>query len=226
MLDLGIIGRGKTEDYQTKFLSDLVAGEEISGEIYVGEIKRREIGETDTYEFYVTITDHEDKIIWVCKLGSSYYPETGNIYGKKEGRVYIFIDSLNHVLNNTPRNLQDSYSVNFDTFRRNVNDSVPLVTVKAVPSLNINAKYVNLEVITAQCKNESVRRGINSLDDLADKNMFIRIAYANLKDRKEEVTVKTIAFELNKMLQLGNITEPEYKSILKELDSVVKKECI
>ena len=226
MLDFGIIGRGKTEDYETKFLSDLVTGEEISGEIYVGEIKKREIGETDIYEFYVTITDHEDKIIWVCKLGTSYYPETGNIYGKREGRVYIFIDSLNHVLNNTPRNIQDSYSVNFDTFRRNVNNNVPLLTVKAVPPLNINAKYVNLEVITAQCKNELVRRGITSLDDLADKNMFIRIAYANLKDRKEEITVKTIAFELKKMLQLGNITEIEYKSILKELDSVVKKECI
>jgi hypothetical protein len=51
------------------------------------------------------------------------------------------------------------------------------------------------------------------------------MAYANLKDRKEEVTVKTIAFELKKMLDLGNITEIEYKSILKELDSVVKKEC-
>ena len=33
MLDLGIIGRGKTEDYQTKFLNDLVSGEEISCEI-------------------------------------------------------------------------------------------------------------------------------------------------------------------------------------------------
>ena len=226
MLDFGIIGRGKTEDYQTKFLSDLIAGEEISGEIYVGEIKKIEIGESDLYEFYVTITDHGDKMVWVCKLGTSYYPETGNIYGKKEGRVYIFIDSLNHVLNNTPRNIQDSYSVNFDTFRKTINDSVPLVTVKAVPPLNINAKYVNLEVITAQCKNESMRRISTSLDDLADKNMFIRMAYANLKDRKEEVTVKTIAFELNKMLQQGNITEIEYKSILKELDSVVKKECI
>jgi hypothetical protein len=80
-------------------------------------------------------------------------------------------------------------------------------------------------VITAQCKNESMRRISTSLDDLADKNMFIRMAYANLKDRKEEVTVKTIAFELKKMLDLGNITEIEYKSILKELDSVVKKEC-
>ncbi len=226
MLDLGIIGRGKTEDYQTKFLSDLIVGEEISGEIYVGEIKKREIGETGSYEFYVTITDHEDKIVWVCKLSTSYYPETGNIYGKKEGRVYILIDSLNHVLNNTPRNIQDSYSVNFDTFRKTINDSVPLVTVKAVSPLNINAKYVNLEVITAQCKSESMRRLSSSLDDLADKNMFIRTAYTNIKDRKEEVTVKTIAFELKKMLDLGNITEIEYKSILKELDSVVKKECI
>ncbi len=226
MLDLGIIGRGKTEDYETKFLNDLVSGEEISGEIYIGEIKKREIGETDIYEFYVTITNHEYKKEWVCKLGTSYYPETGNIYGKKEGRIYIFIDSLNNVLNNTPRNLQDSYSVNFDTFRRAVNDDVPLVTVKAVPPLNPNAKYVNLEVVSAQCKTEALRRSSASLDDLADKNPFIRMGYANLKDKKKEVTVKTIAFELKAMLNRRDITEVEYKSALKELDSVVQKQCI
>jgi hypothetical protein len=225
MLDLGIIGRGKTEDYQTKFLSDLVSGEELSGEIYVGEIKKREIGETDSYEFYVTITNHEYKMEWVCKLGTSYYPETDNIYGKKGGRVYIFIDSLNHVLNNTSRNLQDSYSVNFETFRNAVNDNVPLVTVKAIRPLNPNAKYVNLEVISAQCKTETVSRSSTSLDDLADKNPIIRMGYANLKDKKEKVTVKTIAFELKSMLDSGNITELEYKSALKELDGVLKKEC-
>jgi hypothetical protein len=192
---------------------------------FIGEIKKRDYGETDSYEFYVTINDHEDKLVWVCKLDTSYYPETGNIYGKKDGRIYIFIDSLNHVLNNTPQNLQDSYSVNFDTFRNTINENVPLVTVKAITPLNINAKYVNLEVITAQCKNESIRRTSTSLDDLSDKNMFIRMAYANLKDRKEDVTVKTIAFELKKMLDNGNITKIEYKSILKELDSLVKKEC-
>ncbi len=225
MLDLGIIGRGKTEDYQTKFLSDLVTGEEISGEIYVGEIKRREIGETDSYGFYVTITDHEYKQEWVCNLGTSYYPETGNIYGKKGGRVYIFIDSLNHLINNTPRNLQDSYSVNFDTFRNAVNDNVPLVTVKAVPPSNPHAKYVNLEVISAQCKTEALRRSA-SLDDIADKNPVIRIGYVNLKNRNEEVTVKKIAFELKTMLNRDDITESEYKSALKELDKVVEKECI
>jgi hypothetical protein len=91
--------------------------------------------------------------------------------------------------------------------------------------LNPNAKYVNLEVISAQCKTETVSRSSTSLDDLADKNPIIRMGYANLKDKKEKVTVKTIAFELKSMLDSGNITELEYKSALKELDGVLKKEC-
>lgn len=225
MLDLGIIGRGKTEDYETKFLNDLVAGEEISGEIYVGEIKKREIGGTDSYEFYVTVTDHEYKKVWVCKLATSYYPETGNIYGKKGGRVYVFIDSLNHLVNNTPRNLQDSYSVNFDTFRRAVNDNIPMVTAKAIPPLSPQAKYVNIEVISAQCKTESMRRSATSLEDLADKNPVIRIAYANLQGMKKEINVKGLAFELKSMLNKGDITDEQYKNGLKELDAVVEKEC-
>ena len=52
------------------------------------------------------------------------------------------------------------------------------------------------------------------------------MGYANLKDRKKEVTAKTIAFELKAMLNHGNITEVEYKSALKELDSVIQKQCI
>lgn len=220
MLDLGIIARGKTEDYKTKFLNELIAGEEISGEIYLGEIKKREIEKSESYEFYVILTDHEYKKKWVCKLITSYYPDTGNIYGEKSGRVYTFIDSLNHVINNDPRNLQDSYSVNYEILRRAVNDNVQLVTVKAVQPSNPHAKYVNLEIVSAQCKEETSRHTASSLEDLADKNPIIRIGYANLLAVGKDVTVQNIAFELKSMADRNEITEIEFKNALKELDIV------
>lgn len=39
MLDFGIVAKEETEDYNTKFLSELIQGEEITGEIVVGEFK-------------------------------------------------------------------------------------------------------------------------------------------------------------------------------------------
>lgn len=222
MLDIGIIGRGKTEDYETRFLNELIPGEEISGEIYIGEIKKTPIEKSESYQFYVILTDHEDEKKWICKLVTSYYPETGNIYGEKGGRVYTFIDTLNHVINNATLNLQDSYSVNFNTFRNAVNDNIPMVTVKAVSPVNPHAKYVNLEVVSAQCKDETSRRRASSLEDLADKNAVIRIAYANIRGKEKEATVQNVAFELKSMLERDEITELEFKNALKELDTVEK----
>ena len=144
MLDLGIQkgSKDKSDEYSTKFLNQLDPGEEISGEIYIGEMKKRLIKKTEVDknqrflerqkldkfltvdEFYIIITDHENKQKWICGLISSYYPKPGNIYGEKGGRVYNLIDSLNHALNNTPMNMQESYSVNFDTFRKNPQKSL------------------------------------------------------------------------------------------------------
>ena len=43
MLDLGIkkSGRDRTEDYNIKYLNELIPQEEISGEIYIGDIRKR-----------------------------------------------------------------------------------------------------------------------------------------------------------------------------------------
>jgi len=84
MLDIGIIGR-KSDDYETKFLNELIPGEEISGEIYIGEIKKTSIERSESYQFYVILTDNDSQRKWICSLVTSYYPETGNIYGEKEG---------------------------------------------------------------------------------------------------------------------------------------------
>jgi len=219
MLDIGIIGR-KSDDYETKFLNELIPGEEISGEIYIGEIKKTSIERSESYQFYVILTDNDDQRKWICSLVTSYYPETGNIYGEKGGRVYTFIDTLNHVINNDPLNVQDSYSVNFNTFRDAVNDNVSSVTVKAVSPLNPHAKYVNLVVISAQLTDETTRRRPSSLEDLADKNAVIRIAYANIRGKAKEITLQNVAVELKSMQDRDEITELEFKNALKELDAV------
>lgn len=219
MLDIGIIGR-KSDDYETKFLNELIPGEEISGEIYIGEIKKTSIERSESYQFYVILTDNDSQRKWICSLVTSYYPETGNIYGEKGGRVYTFIDTLNHVINNDSLNVQDSYSVNFKTFRDAVNDNVSSVTVKAVSPVNPHAKYVNLAVISAQLTDETTRHRPSSLEDLADKNAVIRIAYANIRGKAKEITLQNVAVELKSMQDRDEITELEFKNALKELDAV------
>lgn len=177
MLDLGIVNREKTDTYETKFLNELTPGEEITGEIYIGDIKKKSIEKSEAYEFAVILTDHDDKKKWVCRLVTSYYPETGNIYGERDGRIYILVDTLNHAVNGEPRNSHESYSVNFNTFRKSVNDNVIKVKVKAIKPVNPQAKYVNLEVVSAKYKEETVRHYPSSLEDLADKNAVINIGY-------------------------------------------------
>jgi len=220
MLDLGIIGKGRTEDYDTKFLKEILPGEEISGEIYIGEVKKRAIEKTESYEFYVVLTDNENKTKWVVQLVTSYYPDTGNIYGERGGRVYTFIDTLNHVLNKDPVNEKDNYSVNFNTFRKSVNDNISMVTVKAIHPTNPNAKYVTLQVVSALMKGEIIRRIYTSLDDLAHQNAVIRIAYTNLKDKKKEITVQNIAFELKSMMEREEIDDYEFKNALQRLEAI------
>ncbi|MGZ7069979.1 MAG: hypothetical protein ACXVHN_04105, partial [Methanobacterium sp.] len=73
----------------------------------------------------------------------------------KGGRVYQFIDSINHALNDTEMDQLESYSVVFDTFRSTVNEKVDNVTVKTVQSSNPNAKTPNLSVVKATAIEES-----------------------------------------------------------------------
>lgn len=158
MLDLGIKDKISTENYKIKYLNELVPGELISGEIYVGEMKQREIKGKEINEFYVIITDHETQLKWICGFNPSYYPENGTVYGERGGRVYSFIDTLNQIINDAEKDLRDSYSVDFETFRNSVNNNVSRATVKAIPSKipirDSLSKHVNLEVISAELKNE------------------------------------------------------------------------
>jgi hypothetical protein len=218
MLDLGIKkSKDKTENYEIKYLNELVPQEEISGEIYIGEIKHREVQKREVYEFYVIITDHETQIKWICGIITSYYPENGTIYGEKAGRVYQFIDSLNHIVNNTERNTVDSYSVDFETFRKSINDNISHVTVKAVHSAISTAKAVNLEVVSVQCKTGERLRP-STLSDITAEYPQLRMAVINIMERGEEVNPKTVATELKSMLDRKEMKEREYKHGLKEID--------
>ena len=223
MLDLGIIGKGRTEDYETKFLNEILPGEEIEGQIYVGEIKKRAIEKTESFEFYIVLTDDENKRKWVVQLATSYYPDTGNIYGERGGRVYTFIDTLNHVLNKETVNVKDNYSVNFNTFRKSVNDNISMTTVKAIHPTNPNAKYVTLQVVSALVKGDVSRRHYISLDDLARQNPVIRIAYTNIRELNKEITIQNIAFELKSMMNRKEIDDYEFKKALQSLDDLKKE---
>ena len=224
MLDLGIkkSGRDRTEDYNIKYLNELIPQEEISGEIYIGDIRKREVKKKEIDEFYVIITDHETQIKWICGFITSYYPETGTIYGEKGGRVYKFIDSLSHVVNDTRRNFQDSYSVDFETFRKSINDNISHITVKAVSPSNPNAKAVNLEVISVKLKDKSEMLRPSTLIDITDEYPQLRMAVTNLIDRKERVTPESIAAELKSLLDNNHIKEREYTHGLNELAKMKK----
>ncbi len=222
MLDLGIQkgSKDKSDEYNTKFLNQLEPGEEITGEIYIGEMKKRSIKKTEIDEFYVIVTDHDNKQKWICGLITSYYPKSGNIYGEKGGRVYSLIDSLNHALNKTPMNTQESYSVNFDTFRKNINENVEKVKIKAVQSWNPSAKACNLEVIDTKSVENAEKSETHDLEQLAHEDPAIKIAYENLLSRNKEINKKTLAFELKSILDSENITKTEFKDTLKKIDKL------
>jgi len=220
MFDLGIQKGVKksTDEYETKYLNQLEPDDEITGKLFIGEIKLRQVKKTEINQFYLIITDDENEQKWICGFQTSYYPEGGNIYGEKGGRVYTLIDSLNHAINNTPLNKENSYSVNFDTFRNNINENVKKVKIKTVQSQNPNAKACNLEVVKAELGDEDEE--ISKLDMLAEKNPAIGKAFSNLRANNKDINKKTIAFELKFMLDNEDIIKTEFKEALQELNKL------
>lgn len=220
MVNLGISGNEKeTDKYKTKFLNELKPGEEIEGEIHIGEIKKRQIKNKDVYEFFVIITDHERKEKWICGIVTSYYSKNGNIYGEKQGRVYSLIDSLNHVINGTIMNIEDSYSVKFETFQNNINKNIENIKIKAVQSWKPGARVVNLEVLDVKLSKDP-QSDSEKIKNLAGANNLIKRVYKKLKVKNKDINKKSIAFELKNFLDNGEITKLEFKNVLKELDKL------
>jgi hypothetical protein len=220
MVNLGLNGSDKkTEDYKTKFLNELEPGEEIEGEIHIGDIKKRILKNREVYEFFIILTDREAQEEWICGFITLYYPEKGNIYGEKEGRVYTLIDSLNHAINKAPRNVEDSYSVNFKVFRKNINEEVEKVKVKAVQSWKPGAKSVNLEVMYVELKRPEEDES-SKIENLSKTNEPVKLAYKGLKNKQKDISKKSVAFELKSFLDKEIITKSEFKAALKELDKL------
>jgi hypothetical protein len=220
MLDFGLTLNKNMTDYETKFLDELKPGDEITGEIIVGEFKTVPMGKREVAEFYIIITDLKNRVKWVCEFTTPYYPETDNIYGENGGVFYNLIDSLNHVVNKTPINWQENYSVNFSRFRKTVNESVSSVTVKALQSDNSDAKTVNLQVINATIITDPEIPPPISIYDLAEEDPIILMAYAGLRNKGDRITVKNITFELKGLYDDKNITKHAYQTALRELKKV------
>jgi hypothetical protein len=220
MLDFGLTSNKDMEDYETKFLTELIPGDEISGEIVVGEFKTVPMGKREVAEFYVIITDIKNRKKWVCEFTTPYYPETDNIYGENGGVFYNLIDSLNHVVNKTPLNWQENYSVNFSRFRKTVNESINTVTVKALQPDNPDAKTANLQVLHANINTEPETHPPVSIYELAQEDPIILMAYARLRNKGDRITVKNINFELKGLFDDKNMTEHAYHSALNELKKV------
>jgi len=181
------------------------------------------MGKREVAEFYVIITDHKNHLKWVCEFTTPYHPETNNIYGEKGGLFYNFIDSLTHVVNDTPRNWQDNYSVNFNQFRKTVNQYITSVTLNTVAPVNTDGKTVNLEIIHAEYKTESRKKETLTIYDLAEEDPIILMGYASLRNKGDRITVKNIVFELKSLLDDEKITEDAYKLALIELKTVKEK---
>jgi len=220
MLDFGVTAQEKMEDYTTLSLKELAPGDEISGEIVVGEFKTIPMGNREVAEFYVVLTDHEKRQKWVCEFVTPYSPETDNIYGENGGLFYTFMDSLNQVVNNTPQGWQENYSVNFTKFRNRVNEYVSLVRVKAVPAANQEEKAVHLRVLDAQIKSRSKINNSVSIYDIAQEDPIVLMAYTHLRNKGERRTAKNIRFELKSLLDDEKITEHAYQTALEELKMV------
>jgi len=220
MLDFGLTDSEDMEDYETKFLSELQPGDEITGKIIIGEFKTVPMGKREVAEFYIIITDLKNRAKWVCEFITPYYPETDNIYGENGGVFYNLIDSLNHVVNKTPLNWQENYSVNFSKFRKTVNESISSVTIKALQSDNPDAKTVNLQVIDVIIITDPETDPPISIYDLAEEDPIILMAYAGLRNKGDRITVKNITFELKGLYDDKNITKYAYQTALKELKKV------
>lgn len=231
MIDLGIQKGSKQnyedEDYYSVFLSDLQPGAEITGEIYISELKTREFKGNEIHEFYLIITDHVEKQKWICGINTSVYEKGGikTIYGAQGGRVYQIIDSLNHALNGSNLNSEKSYTVVFETFKETINDKVGIVTVETTQSTNTNAKTPNLRIVKAallEAADEDNKKEYNAQGQLTPFNAAEYndkdIEYiALLVEREGDLSLEAVKNKVGTLWQEGSLTEDDFSKLKNKL---------
>ena len=106
MFDLGIqegTGNFDDDEYTVLYLSDLEPGVEITGDLYISDLRAEEYNGKSIQKFYLIVIDHLKEVKWVCSINTSVYENNSvvTVYGARGGRVYGIIDSLAHCLNGT-----------------------------------------------------------------------------------------------------------------------------
>ncbi len=144
-MNFGQVGGGQdTEDYDGEFLSDLAPGESLTGEVYITDLM---VSEKNGKEYFTMIvTNHEDEKKWIISLFPSVYEDAkgDKIYGKKGGRLYIFLDSFLSLVTSQEANTADNRTVFFEQFKEQVNEHVSEVTVETVASTHALAESPNI----------------------------------------------------------------------------------
>ncbi len=145
-----------TKDFESYSLNELVPGDKIIGEIYITDFRiSKESGEE---YFTVLITNYKKELKWAITFYPTlYYNEDGNdpkIYGKKGGRLYIFLDTFMSIVMKEDVNKKPYRSYYFEQFRETVNRVVTKVEVEAIKSKHENAKSPNVRFLRVTLSEE------------------------------------------------------------------------
>lgn len=144
------------ENFKKFYLKELKEGDQITGTPIFGELKEKEVRPgKKAHEFYLIIKDPENKIKWVLGILCTVYQDDPNapaiVYGAKDGRTYILIDSLDKVLNpDTYKPNKKGHRVAYEIFRQNLNDNLKSITARAVKPIHGNTTAPNIEIIAAE----------------------------------------------------------------------------
>jgi hypothetical protein len=224
-------GKFPGDDYEVKYPSQLNFGDTISGEIYIGEVKDKEIKGKPVKEFNTILTDHENKTKYIISIiGKIEYDgnndkDSPTIYGEKGGRVYDYIDSLENVLNGLKRNEQEAHVYYFNDLRNQVNENVEKVTMKLIQSSHPNARAPNVvfteavmqetgEVFKTDCDYGFPEPGETAPKGQQDLTPFDLSSYADSPKYQE---IYDIVKETESQFGARGVNMPNVQSIASEL---------
>ena len=76
MFDLGIqegTGNFDDDEYTVFYLSDLEPGVEITGDLYISDLREDQYNGKSIQKFYLIVIDHLKEVKWVCSINTSVY---------------------------------------------------------------------------------------------------------------------------------------------------------
>jgi hypothetical protein len=155
MGDMGVRQGGDYEedDYEAFYPKDITVGELMEGEVYMTDMK--ETPEEGTPFFMIIVTNHDAEKKWLLSyFNPSIYTNEGKpdvLYGKKDGKIYVLIDSLlSKLFKDVEAGTSPDWTVEFDKFRETINNKIQSVKVEAVQSSHFAAKNPNFKVVSVE----------------------------------------------------------------------------